>query len=184
VYLGASTCDGSTSAAVAAPVFGQPQTLTARVTGATAGRVDFFDGQNFIGSAAVNASGAAALTFASNLGAHRYRAVFAATDAADTSASGWLSQSVAKATPTVTLSVAKDGTVRASVRAPFGGAPIGTVTFKAGNVVLGTVSVDGNGVATFRPAGRVAPGRYQVTAVYSGSSCFLGTSSDPFDLVV
>src|SRR5262249_23740127 len=160
----------------AAPVFGQPQTLTANVTGAIAGRVDFFDGQNFIGSGAVNVSGVATLTLGSNLGAHRYRAVFAGTDAAETSASGSMSLAVAKAVPLVTLSVAADGSIRATVRAPFAGAPIGTVTFKAGNVVLGTVSVDGNGIATFRPAGRRAPGSYRITAVYGGSSCFLGAT--------
>lgn len=201
VYLGASTCATSTSAplvltvggraatttalnvAVAAPVFGQPQTLTARVTGATAGRVDFFDGQVLVGSAAVNGSGVASLTFASNLGARRYRAVFAGTDAADTSASGWTSLTVAKATPTVTVTVGTDGTVRATVRAPFAGSPIGTVTFKAGNTILGTASVDGNGVATFRTAGRLA-GAVRIAAAYSGSSCFLGAISDPFDIRV
>lgn len=199
VYAGCSTCDASTSAAVTlttgristttaltasalAPVYGQPQTLTARVTGAASGRVDFFDGQTLVGSASVNGSGVASVTVASNLGARKYRAVFAGAGAADGSTSAWVPVTVAKATPTVTLSIRADGAIKATVRAPYAGLPVGTVTFKADGVVLGTAAVNGNGAAVFFPAGKLAPGKYRVTAVYGGGSCFLGATSDPFDV--
>ncbi len=115
VYAGSGTCEGSISppvtlttgrpaattttltAAVAAPVSGQAQALTARVTGATAGRVDFFDGPARVGSAAVDATGTATLSVRPDLGGRRYRAVFAGTREADGSASAWVFQTVGKA---------------------------------------------------------------------------------------
>ena len=50
--------------------------------------------------------------------------------------------------------------------------------------MLGTAAVNGNGVAVFRLAGRLSAGSYRITAVYGGSSCFLGATSDPLDVAV
>ena len=98
-YLGCSTCLGSTSLAATvsvgstatattltsstpSPVFGQTQTLTARVMGAVSGRVNFFDGTTLLGSATVDASGSASLAARLNLGSHKLKAVFAGTASA------------------------------------------------------------------------------------------------------
>jgi len=203
-YLGCSTCEGSASAArsvavgsaapvattttlgtsVTAPVFGQSQTLRAKVTGAggrtAAGRVDFYDGATLLGSATLG-TGVASLPVRLNLGAHKLRAVYAGNASFTASSSAALYQTVGKAPTTVQLSLASDGlTLRAKITPAFAGAPIGTVTFKAGNVVLGTAAVNGNGVAVFKMA--LPLGLTAITAVYSGSSCFLDSTSDPLSV--
>jgi uncharacterized delta-60 repeat protein len=200
-YLGCSTCEGGASAArsvtvgsaapvatttalttsVTAPVFGQSQTLRAKVTGAggrtATGRVDFYDGATFLGSATLS-NGLASLPVRLNLGAHKLRAVFVGNASFAASSSAVLYQTVGKAPTTVQLSLASDGVaLRAKVTPAFAGAPIGTVTFRAGGIVLGTAAVNGNGIAVFKLA--QPPGLTAITAVYSGSSCFLGSTSDP-----
>jgi Big-like domain-containing protein len=201
VYLGCSTCLGGSSeptsflvgkagttttltTSVPAPVFGQAQTLTARVAGATAGRVDFYDGTTLLGSAAVGATGTASLAVRLNLGSHKLRAAFAGTTTAIASSSGWYYQTVTKAPTTASLSLAADGvTLRVVVRAAFAGSPIGTVIFKSGSIILGTAAVNGNGVALLRLPPLPA-GTHQITAVYTGSSCFLADKSDPLAVSV
>jgi hypothetical protein len=54
--------------------------------------------------------------------------------------------------------------------------PTGTITFKDGNTVLGTVAVGSGGIATF-VTGFAATGGHSITAVYSGSGNFLGGTS-------
>ncbi len=203
VYVGCSTCLGSDSAAlsftvgglvatmttlatsVRNPVFGQSQTLTARVSGVAApptGRVDFYDGTTLLGSGTLDARGEASLSVVLNLGAHKLRAVYAGAPAFTTSSSTWLNETVTKAPTTVSVTTA-GGTFRAQVRTGFAGSPIGTVTFKDGDRVLGTASVNGSGVAVFA-FGALPPGTHRITAVYSGSSCFLDATSGALDLTI
>src|SRR5262249_8694373 len=56
-----------------------------------------------------------------------------------------------------------------------GGTPTGTVTFKDGTVVLGTVAVGTGGTATFTTS-FAAAGGHVITAVYSGNPVFLASS--------
>src|SRR5262249_44061076 len=59
--------------------------------------------------------------------------------------------------------------------APGAGTPTGTVTFKDGNGVLGTVAVGTGGAATFTTSFAVAGG-HAITALYSGDAAFVGSS--------
>src|SRR5262249_49769533 len=59
--------------------------------------------------------------------------------------------------------------------APGRGTPTGTVTFRDGNVVLGTVAVGTGGKATFTTS-FAAAGGHAITAVYSGDAAFVGSS--------
>jgi len=59
--------------------------------------------------------------------------------------------------------------------APGAGAPTGTVTFKDGNMVLGTASVGAGGTAMFTTS-FAAAGGHAITAVYSGDGNFVGSS--------
>jgi uncharacterized delta-60 repeat protein len=184
VTPGATATTTTLTTSVAAPVFDQDQTLTATVVTAagpvTGGTVAFYDGQTLLGSAAVDANGTAALAAALNLGGHRLRAVYAGSAGLASSSSAPLAQTVAKAPTTVTLSPVAT-VLRATVRAAYGGAPIGTVTFMDGAIVLGTARVNGNGVAVLA-AGAIRPGVGPLTAVYSGSSCFTGATSAALDV--
>jgi uncharacterized delta-60 repeat protein len=166
-----------------APVFGQDQTLTATVVTSagpvTAGTVTFYDGQSVLGTASVDAHGTAALTARLNLGGHRLRAVYAGPAAFGPSSSAQLWETVAKAPTTVSLSLLANA-LGATVRPAFGGSPIGTVTFMDGTTVLGTAQVNGNGLAVL-PLGKLSMGVHRLTAVYSGSSCFVGATSAAFN---
>jgi hypothetical protein len=66
-------------------------------------------------------------------------------------------------------------TAAVSPVAPGGGTPTGTVTFKDGNAVLGTVAVGPTGVAKLTTSFATAGG-HAVTAVYSGDPNFVGSS--------
>jgi Ca2+-binding RTX toxin-like protein len=78
------------------------------------------------------------------------------------------------ANPAVTgQSVTLTATVAAV--APGAGTPTGTVTFKDGNVVLGTVAVRADGTAPFTTS-FAAAGGHVITAVYSGDPNFAGSS--------
>jgi hypothetical protein len=201
-YVGCSTCLGSTSAAVnvkgpsgtlvsttitlnasiAAPVFGQIQTLKAQTSAPgnvpLTGVVDFYDGTNLLGAATLSPSGVATLSVSSNLGTHKLSAQYLGSSTAAGSTSAPLYEVVAKSPTTVLLSLAPDGSsVVAQVRPAFTGSPIGTVTFMNGQTVLGTASVNGSGVATLKLPSPTTV-KYQITAVYGGSSCFLGSTSN------
>jgi uncharacterized delta-60 repeat protein len=204
VYSGSSMCGTSTSApqtvtesgtsgatattttlttSVPAPVFGQGSTLTATVVTAagpaTSGAVTFYDGQTVLGTVGVGAHGTAALAVSLNLGGHRLRAVYTGSAAFAPGSSAQLAETVAKAPTTVTISLLANG-LGATVRPAFGGSPIGTVTFMDGPTVLGTARVNGNGLAVLS-SGKLSMGVHHLTAVYGGSSCFLGATG-AFDI--
>jgi hypothetical protein len=65
-------------------------------------------------------------------------------------------------------------TATVSVLAPGMGVPTGTVTFKDGNVVLGTVPVGLNKAAL--ATSFAAAGGHAITAVYSGEASLVGSS--------
>jgi hypothetical protein len=66
-------------------------------------------------------------------------------------------------------------TAKVAAVAPGGGTPTGAVTFKEGNVVLGTVAVGTGGTATFTTS-FAATGGHVITAVYSGDPIFVASS--------
>ena len=198
VYLGCSTCTGSTSPATTvtvggttvattttlaplpAAVHGQTQTLAAQVSPgkSAAGRVDFYDGTRLVGSAAVDRTGRAALAVQQTLGAHKWRAVFVAGPGFAGSESAVQSQTVGKAATALAVAVEGDA-VRVTVKPAFGGSPIGTVVVKAGGAVVGTAAVNGNGVAVVKlTLNYFAPATVKLTIEYGGSSCFLGSTAN------
>jgi cysteine-rich repeat protein len=66
---------------------------------------------------------------------------------------------------------------------PGGGIPDGTVTFYDGATAIGTVSVDGSGVAVLSTS-LLALGPHSVTATYNGSSNFIVSASAPVSVLV
>ena len=140
----------STSSATA--VFGQPVTLTATVistAGVPTGTVTFRDGTTVLGTATVNAAGQATLAVSLGVGSHALTASFAGTgDFGDST--GIADLTVNRAATTVALGSSVNPavtgqavtfTATVAAVAPGAGTPTGTVTFRDGNVVLGTVAV-------------------------------------------
>ena len=168
------------ASAVASPVYGQPVALTATVT-ATAGRVMFLDGTSVLGTADVGADGKAVLTAKLNPGYRQLRAVYHGTSEYLGSTSSVLKITVGKATTRVSATATpadpapgQPVTLTVTVRPAYQGSPIGTVTVKLGDEVLGTAQLNGNGQAILRLSGLPA-GRQVLRIGYGGSSTFLGS---------
>ena len=185
VAAAATTTTLSTSTATA--VFGQIETLTATVTspaGTPIGTVTFRDGNTVLGSAPVDAAGQATLPVSLGIGNHALTASFAGTGGFADSTSAAAAVTVNPAATTVALGSSVNPavtgqavtfTATVAAVAPGAGTPTGTVTFKDGNVVLGTVAVGTGGTATFTTS-FAAAGGHAITAVYSGDANFVGSS--------
>jgi Bacterial Ig-like domain (group 3)/FG-GAP-like repeat len=181
----ATTTTLSTSTATA--VFGQIETLTATVSsqaGTPIGTVFFRDGNTLLGSAPLDAAGKATIPTSLGIGNHALTAFFSGTIGFADSTSAATAVTVSPAATTValasSLNPAATGravtfTATVAAVAPGGGTPTGTVTFKDGNVVLGTVAVGTGGAATFTTS-FAAAGGHAITAVYSGDAAFVGSS--------
>jgi hypothetical protein len=67
-------------------------------------------------------------------------------------------------------------TFTATVKASFGGVPNGSVQFKNGTTVIGTVGLNASGIAQLSTAA-LSVGVHSMTAVYLGNSHFVGSTS-------
>ena len=179
-------------------VTGQTVTYTATVSplapasGTPGGAVQFrLDGSDF-GSPVVLSNGSASITVAApTAGSHGVSAVYLG-DHRFTGSTFVLTQPVEQAASTVSLvtsapatSVGQSVTFTATVApaAPGGGVPTGTVIFRDGDTVLGTVALDAAGRATLT-VGSLTAGNHSITATYSGDVGFEGAGSEAVELEV
>jgi uncharacterized delta-60 repeat protein len=198
-----ATASATSHTTLSATPTGSPLTerLTATVTGAgkPTGTVTFLDGTTIVGAAPVGAGGQA-LVVVSGLtaGPHHFTAVYSG-DAVNKSSSGKRDATVAKAPNIVTLSASdtrppsgKAITLTAALQADVGLFPIpgGTVTFREGTKVLGTVAltnVKGGSqfprVATLALTG-LSPGVHHITAQYSGDANFASGAQSTITVTV
>jgi Bacterial Ig-like domain (group 3)/Chitobiase/beta-hexosaminidase C-terminal domain/NHL repeat len=161
--------------------FGQPVTLTATVTGGPlgttpAGTITFLNGSAILGTAALNGLGIA--SFTATLEAPGTFAVTATYSGSSTLQQSTSSiKSLAVTAPNVTLSMTNTNLVYggpgtnliATVTGENGVVPTGTIQFFAGDTLLQSVSLQGNGTAYGYVGGLVlAAGTESLTAVYSG----------------
>src|SRR5262249_45541994 len=151
--------------------------------GTPTGTVIFRDGDAVLGTAPVDANGQATLAPPLAAGNHTLTASFAGTGNFANSASAAAGVTVSRAATTVALTSSVNPaatgqavTFTATVAAVAPGAttPTGTVTFKDGNVILGTVAVGAAGTARLTTS-FAAAGGHAVTAVYSGDASFVGS---------
>ncbi|MDB5861704.1 MAG: Rhs protein-like protein [Ramlibacter sp.] len=166
---------------------GQGITLTATVTGATpTGTVTFLDGATSLGVRSLSGGVAKLAVSTLVVGAHTLTASYAgdANNAASTSAA--LSQSVAPAGSTVTLtatpasaSVGQNVTLMAKVN---GVSPSGMVTFTDGGSTIGTASVSG-GAATLS-INSLAVGSHTLAASYAGDTNNTSATASAVSLTV
>lgn len=184
------TVKAATTTTVSSPgasTYGQAVTFSATVapSGST-GSVQFFDGANPLGTAALNGSVASLPVSSLSVGAHSITAIYSGdtTHIGSTSAA-WI-QNVGKAAATTTLGVSPNPSFTgqtvtlSAVVSPA--VATGTVQFVDGTTLLGTVALSG-GVASLSTAG-LAPGSHSLTAVYSGDGNFTGSSSSAVALTV
>jgi hypothetical protein len=114
------------------------------------------------------------------VGTHPLGLAFTPTDSTDyVSVSAYATLTVNKATTTTTIAVTTSqtvtgttATITATVHPQIGGTPTGTVTYYNGSTTLGSAAV-----GTPFTTGVLPVGTDQITAVYSGDSNFVGSSS-------
>ena len=172
---------------------GQPVTLTAKVDPPEAGgTVGFLDGLTVLGTAPLS-GGEANLTL-SNLtaGAHTITAVYSGDSSHSGNTSPAFTQTVEKEATTITVSAAPNPattdqpitlTATVATAPPASTTPVGTVTFYAGDKVLGTGTLDAAGKATFS-APAMTSGKYDFKAVYGGSAALAESTSSVVTLVI
>jgi hypothetical protein len=193
--------DYATTTTLSAPsssVFGQAITLRATVkavvanAGTPTGTVTFRDGSTVLGTATlqvVNGVDQATLKVSSlAVGSHSLTAVYGGDSNFAVSTSPAVSEKVNQANSKTTLSSSASSavwgqsvtfTATVSTVSPGAGTPTGTVTFQDGSTVLGTGTlqvVNGVDEATFTTSA-LAVGSHSITAVYSGDSDFVTSTS-------
>jgi Bacterial Ig-like domain (group 3)/FG-GAP-like repeat/FG-GAP repeat len=167
--------------------YGQSVTFTATVNPQTpntpTGTITFSDGSNQLGQAPLSSGSASLTTAALALGSHSITASYSGDSNFNAGVSSVLTQVVAMASTTTTLSgspnpaaVGQNVTFTATVNPATSGTPTGTVSFFDGSTQIGSSSLS-SGVATLSTTS-LAAGAHNVTAVYSGDSNFNASTSN------
>ncbi|MDZ7911182.1 MAG: Ig-like domain-containing protein [Rhodococcus sp. (in: high G+C Gram-positive bacteria)] len=185
-----SEADKSTATTITGPasaVAGESVTVEATVSPTPAGgTVQFKDGVTDLGGAVtVDANGKASLTNSFAEGAYSIVAVYSGSGVYQASTSAPHALTVAPvvveestATTLVGPSTGSTGEALSFTASVSTGAAGGTVQFKEGGRDLGSpIPVDASGKATTTPTFNVA-GEYSITAVFSGSGNYLGSTSN------
>jgi large repetitive protein len=172
---------------------GQNVTFTATVSptfaGTPTGTVTFYSGTTLLGSAPLVINGAvyqaAYSTAQLPVGTQTITAIYGGDSNFGRSSSPGYSQQVVLSTTTTGL-VAEPNpsnagqlvTLTATVTSSSGGTPTGTVTFYDNGAALGSTTLEANGQANQAVySSTLSVGMQQITAVYSGDSNFMGSTS-------
>lgn len=192
VGLGAGQVASSTTLELSASsvTAGTAVTATATVTtaGDSSGTVEFVVDDVVVGSApTVNGTASLALPSTLSVGNHTIVAVFGGSATALASTSAGVALTVTEAPPVASrLSLDSNFLVinrflpaklTASVSAP-GGSIAGTVSFYAGDQLLGTQNVNAQGTAKFTVTERLSRGLQRITAVFTPAGSGVTTSRD------
>jgi hypothetical protein len=178
---------GTTTALTSSPnpsTYGQTVVFTALVSsssGTPTGTVTFLDGATSLGSSAVDGSGFATLSISSlSAGTHSVTAQYNGNSTFSGSTSSGLSQTVSKASTTITLTSnrnpsnnAQPVTFTATVSPSTA---TGAVQFFDGATLLGSATLNG-GVASLTTS-NLSGGSHSVTANYGGDGNYNGSTSD------
>src|SRR5213594_123262 len=171
-------------------VIGQTVTLTATVSpvppavGIPTGTVTFNDGTTSLGVVTL-VNGSASLTVSTlAVGSHSLTAAYSGGGNFQASTSATVTQTVNQGNTSTSLTSTPNPsttgqavtlTATVSAVAPATGVPTGIITFRYGATVLGTATLV-NGSASLSIS-TLAAGSHPLTAVYSGSPSFLGSTS-------
>jgi uncharacterized protein YjbI with pentapeptide repeats len=180
------------SSSPASPTFGQPLTLTASVTTTATGSgipspggsVVFSDGGTTLGTVSLSGGTASYTSPALATGGHSFQVAYTGDTNFTGSTVGPVVLTVQKAASTTALSSSVNPstfdqavTFTANVSGP-GATPGGSVTFKDGATVLGTISLAG-GTATYSTSS-LSVAAHSITAVFGGDGNFNGSTSSAF----
>ena len=169
---------------------GRPLTLIAAVApgpggGTPSGQVDFTEDGRPIGSASLDAAGAASLTVPAPAGPHVFAASYAGSAVYDTSTSNQVAATFIPEATTTTLigpstlvTTGRPVPFAAVVASASGVVPTGMVAFAEDGVVLGQAPLDARGVALFF-TNTLAPGPHVIAAVYTGDAADAPSLSNP-----
>jgi hypothetical protein len=170
-------------------VNGQSVTLTATVapaptiTSKPTGTVTFQDGTAKIGTGTLSGGVATLTTAFTTTGQHALTAIYAGvTGQFIASTSKALAETVKETTSTTVAPSANPAnygqpvTLTATVKPSISGVPTGTVQFMDGATALGTETLNSSGVASL-PIAKLAAGSHSITAVYSGDSTYITSTS-------
>jgi phosphoribosylcarboxyaminoimidazole (NCAIR) mutase len=178
-------------------VHGQRVTFTSVVEPAVKGgptplgTVTFREGTTTLGVANLSKGKATLSTTTLGAGEHPVVAEYSGDSHYGAAASSAVTQVVAEATTEVTLTSSlnpapfgSSGTLKAHVAAvaPGAGTPAGTITFREGETVLGTVQLSGGNASLSLKS--LAPGEYAITAAYSGDANDKASEAGPVKQVV
>jgi streptogramin lyase len=184
----------SLSASANPAVVGQSVTFTATVTttvsgiGTPTGTVTFIDSGAVVATVGLDANGRATFsTSFTSADTHTIQAVYSGNQniapSHDTlveqvnAATGKVASITTLTASATTVAAGQQVTFTATVKAASGTAtPTGSVTFKDGNVVLGTVMLDAQGQARFTCA-FTSTGSHTIEAVYNGDDIFNSSSA-------
>jgi Bacterial Ig-like domain (group 3)/FG-GAP-like repeat len=173
---------------------GQSITFTSTVTPQTGsalptGTVTFSDGSQQLGEVTLSAGAATLSTSALAVGSHSITVSYSGDSNFGASVSGTLTQVVADASTTTTLTatpnpanVGQSVVFTATVAPATSGVPTGTVSFFDGSTQLGASNMSG-GVASFSTTS-LAAASHSVTAVYSGDGNYNASTSTAMSEVV
>ena len=172
---------------------GSAVTFAVKVTGSggtpTGVLTIYANGTTSLASGALDSAGSAALVY-SGLAAGSYpiTAVYGGDANNGPSTSPPLTQVVAAISTVTDLGTSTTGgsnpqsILVATVIGAGGPTPTGTVTFSSGATVVGSVALDGSGVAVLTPD--LAAGAYTIGAVYSGDTLHAGSSATPVSITI
>jgi large repetitive protein len=168
--------------------------FTAKVTGATStapsGQVTFLDGSTLLGSATLDATGAASVSSAAlTVGTHTVTAAYAGDQNFSAITSVPLLQTVQNSSTQVVLTASvnpatygKPLTLTAAITTN-GGVATGTVTFTDGGATIGTAVLNASGIASLTIS-TLTPGAHNVVANYAGDGKASASVSTPIAISV
>jgi Glycoside hydrolase family 44/Bacterial Ig-like domain (group 3) len=180
------------AASAATAVSGQPITLTAKVTPASAtGTITFHDGSTTIGTATLTSAGTQLPISTLSVGAHSLSAAYSG-DAADSSSTSNV------VTVTITASPgppqATSVTLAASAATAVSGQPItltakvapasatGTITFNDGSTAIGTATLTSGGAQL--PVSTLSAGTHSLSAAYGGDAADSSSTSNVLTVTI
>ena len=197
LFTYAATTTTALTSSVNPSVFGQPIIFTATVTGSSgtpSGTITFKNGSTTLGTGTLNGSGVTTFSISSLAvgSAYSITAEYGGDVSFVTSTSSTVSQVVNQASTTTALASSVNPSVfgqsvtfTATVAAvsPGAGTVAGSVEFFDGSISLGTVTLV-SGLATSAAITNFGVSTHSITAVYSGDSSFVTSTSTAVSQVV